>query len=167
MGRKLKGIDLFFKLAQEVQNEIQNSKFIVIGHILEGSYIKNNSTYIPSPKLPLKQEKYDEYIKDIDYAIFLYKENNYKLTASATLFDAFSHLKPIIGLRNPYLEYYFEKMGDIGYLCDSYEEIKKLIIDIINQQPNERYMNQQKNILEGRNQFRLDKLAKKIRDEWK
>ena len=114
--------------------------------------------------MPLKQDEYEDFIKDIDYAVFLYDEDNYKLTASATLFDAFSHLKPIIALRNPYFEHYFDKMGDIGDLCDTYEAIKDLIISIVNNQPNERYINQQKNIFKGRNQFGLDKLAEKIRD---
>ncbi len=165
VGKKSKGIDIFLKLAHEVQKENKKSKFIVIGHIIERSY-KKNSVYIPSPKLPLKQEKYNEYIQEIDYAIFLYKEDSYRLTASGALFDAFSHLKPIIALKNPFFEYYFDKMGDIGYLCNNYEEIKELTINIINHQPTERYINQQKNILKGRNQFKLDKLAKKIRDEW-
>lgn len=166
VGGKSKGIDLFFKLAEEVRNENEKSKFIIIGHIIDEPYNKTNSVYIPSPNLPLKQEEYEDFIKEIDYAVFLYERDSYRLTASASLFDAFSHLKPVIALRNPYFEYYFDKMGDIGHLCDNYEEIRELIINNINRQPNERYINQQKNILKGRNQFGLDKLAKKIRDRW-
>lgn len=165
VGKKSKGIDIFIKLAHDVQKQNEKPKFIVIGHIIEGSYEKSY-VCIPSPKLPLKQEKYNEYIQEIDYAIFLYKKDSYKLTASGALFDAFSHLKPVIVLRNPFFEYYFDKMGDIGYLCDDYEELRDLIINIINNPPNERYINQQKNILNGRNQFRQDKLAKTLRDEW-
>ena len=163
VGRKSKGIDLFLKLANDVPKE--NSKFIIIGPIIDGPYV-TNSVYVPSPELPLNEEKYEKYIKDIDYAILLYNEDSYTLTASATLFDAISHLKPIIALRTPFFEYYFNKMGDIGYLCNNYEEIKELITNIIDYQHIDRYIIQQKNILTGRNQFRLDKLAEKLRTEW-
>lgn len=163
VGKKSKGIDLFLKLAHEVQKENEKSKFIVIGHIIEGSYQKN-SACIPSPKLPLKQEEYNEYIQEIDYAIFLYKEDSYRLTASGALFDAFSHLKPVIALKNPYFEYYFDKMGDIGYLCDSYDEIRDIIIKIINTDSNEHYIKQQQNIFNGRKEFNLDILSETFRN---
>ena len=54
-----------------------------------------------------------------------------RLVASATFLDALSYVKPGIYLRNPYVEYYFEQMGDIGYLCDSYEEMREVVLAIL------------------------------------
>jgi hypothetical protein len=41
-------------------------------------------------------------------------------------------------------------MGDIGYLCDSVEEIGEVIESLLRENPTERYRQQVRNILAGR-----------------
>lgn len=163
-----KGAEFFFKLAKEIKTTKTNSnaEFFLIGHVTDGSIKQLQHEYIkiPSPKVPLSQENYSSYLEIIDYAVFFYREENYRLIASGTLFDAFSYLKPVIALRNPFFEYYFNKMGDIGYLCDNYEEIKELVLNILNNKSKERYRVQQGNILKNRDYLSLN--AKKIRKIW-
>jgi hypothetical protein len=103
------------------------------------------------------------YSKKINYALFFHKRDNYRLSASGVFFDAISYLKPIIALRNPFFEYYFQIMGDIGYLCDSYEEMENLILKIVENKPNERYLKQQKNILNGRKKLNFQNIAEKLK----
>ena len=166
----MKGINLFFKLSEDINQikEIKNAEFLVIGHLTDKSAEKfPKSVFVPSPYVPLSQEEYGNYVKEVDYVVFVYGEQYSKLRASATLFDAFSYLKPIIAFRNPYLQYYFDKMGDIGYLCDSYEEMKDIIIKIIKNPSNKRYVKQQQNLLEGREKFNFDRLSEKFKMIWK
>ena len=66
-------------------------------------------------------------IDQLDFILFFYNSETYRLTASGTIFDAISRKKPIIALRNDYFEYIFNKFGSIGYLVDSIEEMATLI----------------------------------------
>ena len=58
--------------------------------------------------------------------------------------------KPGIYLRNDYIEYYFSKMGNIGYLCDTYEELLEVIEKISLNFPEQEYKIQVLNIQNGR-----------------
>lgn len=163
----LKGIDLFLNLSNDIYKlkSNKNAKFIVIGHITDGRTDKfPKSVFVPSPNIPLTNEEYENYIKKTNYLIFPYNEHYTKLRASATLFDAFSYLKPIIALKTPYFEYFFDKMGDIGYLCEDYDEMLEIIIKIVDNMPNRQYIRQQQNILDARSEFSLDNVSKKFRN---
>jgi hypothetical protein len=87
------------------------------------------------------------------YAVWTGNPAHYELTASATFLDTLSYIAPGIFYRNDYVESYFERMGDIGYLCDSYEEMFAVVRGIMEKFPAERYAAQCKNILAGRNIF--------------
>jgi hypothetical protein len=79
------------------------------------------------------------------------------------MLDAFSHLKPIIALKTPLSEYYFNKMGDIGYLCQSYDDVKNAVLDVLETKPIGRYGCQQDNILARRDQFSPAGIAPELR----
>ncbi len=168
VGRIRKGTDLFFRLATEVHQKTrkEDSEFILIG-TLEGQVLRklaNAEVILPSPDKPLSRQEYETYVNKIDYAIFCQNPKSYRLTVCATLYDALSYLKPIIALKTPFFEYYFSKMGDIGYLCDDYEEMLSLIIGLIKSRPRKRYMEQCNNILRGRDFFRIANLSIKMKD---
>lgn len=170
VAHRKKGFDLFFKMADEVKscNTNLTSEFILIGHIGDNKLKSGltNSAIVPSPDRPLSREEFDQYANNIDYAIYFYQSTSYQLTASAALFDAFSYVKPIIALRNPFFEYYFSKMGDIGYLCDNYEDMKMVVLDILNKRPTERYKQQHANILAAREQFSLQNMGTQFKYIW-
>ena len=170
VGHRGKGTDLFFKMADEIYHKKTRyqHKFVLIGHINDRGIRDLSSDFVdvPSPDTPLVRKDFDLLARNVDYAIFLYMPTSYRLTASGALFDAFSHLKPVIALRNPFFEYYFETMGDIGYLCDSYDEIKEVVIEILENGVTERYMNQRDNILRGREQINICELAKRFKEIW-
>ena len=91
----------------------------------------HGSVNIPSPDVPLDQEAYEKYCRCIDYALFFNRPSAYELRASGAILDAFSFLKPIIALKSPLSEYYFKKMGDIGYLCENYNAVRDTVLDIL------------------------------------
>lgn len=164
-----KGIDLFIKMGEEFCHAGARNKpeFIHIGPLSKKVVVpKSSPVKIPSHYSPLNRKDYDFYASSIDYAVFLYKRTSYRLSASGTLFDAFSYLKPVIALKTPFFEYYFKTMGDIGYLCNDYREIKEVVIRILNETPLDRYAEQRNNILRGRERLRVPELAKGLVDLW-
>ena len=141
-----------------------------MGHIPEeetdeGLEIGENSLLIAS-ETPLSQEDYMEYMEKIDYALFLHKPDAYRFAASGVFFDAVSYLKPIIAIENPLFRYYFDLMGDIGYLCKDYEEMGDLVIKIIKTPDKKRYRQQQLNIQRGKEKISIEMIAKKMRKVW-
>ena len=62
--------------------------------------------------------------------LFLYDKGSYKLTASGAILEAIWNQKPIIALHNYYFDYIFEKFGDLGFLCDSIDELVNKINEI-------------------------------------
>jgi len=170
VGSRSKGTDIFFRLATEVHENtsIGASEFVLIGYITDASIIEllTPAIIIPSQNEPLTRQEFEKLAAMIDYAVFCYPSNSYKLTASGAFFDALSFVKPLITLRNPFFEYYFEGMGDIGYLCENYEEMKEIIIKITNEKPSERYKQQCVNILAGRELLNIHNLANQFKKVW-
>jgi hypothetical protein len=156
VGSFEKGTDIFFRLAEELQSAKTTYKptFTLIGYIDKRlNDVPPRSVNIPSPDVPLDQEAYAKYSRCIDYALFFYRPDAYALRASGAILDAFSFVKPIIALKSPTSEYYFKKMGDIGYLCENYNAMRDTVLDILERGPTDRYRHQQENILTQRVQF--------------
>lgn len=162
-----KGADIFFKLADEMSAARTKYRpiFVLVGDVLDKQLkeMPQTSVYVPSPNAFLSQEEYQKYSKCIDYAVFFHQANAYELNGAAAIMDALSHLKPIIALKTPLSEYYFNKMGDVGYLCDSYRDVKSAVLEILETKPTGRYRVQQNNMLAGRDQFSPAGIAPKFR----
>jgi len=77
-------------------------------------------------------EELKDRIDKLDYILYFYPVNTYRLTASGAIFDAITRKRPIIALRNDYFEYIFNKFGSIGYLVDSVSEMADIIYRISN-----------------------------------
>jgi hypothetical protein len=130
-----KNSHLLYQLAEMQNYNIASNrvKFIQVGNVSPEvlSYsniyvnILNNNEFIPFAV-------FEENIKQSDYFIYFFKENTlYDLCPSGTFFDAIKYRKPIISLRNPFFDYYFRRLGNIGDLCDSVEEMSTIIDGIL------------------------------------
>lgn len=162
-----KGADIFFTLADEV-SAIRTRYppiFVLIGDIRDAQLkeMRHASIDIPALNAPLTREEYDRRSKRVDYALFFHVASAYELNGTAAMLDAFSHLKPVIALKTPLSEYYFNKMGDIGYLCQNYRDAKDIVMEILETKPVHRYRAQQENILKQRDQFSPAGIAPKLR----
>ena len=71
--------------------------------------------------------------------ILMFYGKEYDLKTSGVFFDAVNFVKPIIALRCNLTEYYFNKFGDIGYLFESLEDMKKGVQEITTAFDAERY----------------------------
>lgn len=165
--RKAKGSHEFLTLAKEVcsQGGRFRPRFICVGPVVDKKLRKllDGTVQLPSPDAPLSREAFADHAQALDYTVFLHGAEAYTLTASGVLFDAFSYLKPIIALRNPFFERYFELMGEIGYLCDSYEDLKGTVLRVLENPPHEAYRRQRQALREGRELLQIPQLAAGLR----
>lgn len=166
-GYRSKGFETFRRLACRSREGHPQAEFVLVGFVpkMEKRYSASDETCIQGlSHEPLTQEEYGSRATSLTYAAMPLDPKSYRLSASASFLDALSFVKPGIYIRNPYVEYYFERMGDIGYLCDSYEEMRDILFSILAEFPGPRYRRQQENILKGRRIFEPETLAPKLRE---
>lgn len=159
--------DVFCRLAAEIQRETSPKpcEFIMVGFVIQrGNYpISGQDAVKGVSYTPLSVEEYAQRASSLTYAVVTGSPKEHSFGAISSLVDAFFYGKPVICLRNPYVEYCFSKMGDIGYLCNSYEEMHSVILSILKESPLVRYKQQCENILKGRKIFEPQVLAPKLR----
>ena len=78
---------------------------------------------MPSPQYTLSREEFDRQVDQLDYLLFFYGPENYKITASGAIMDAIALGKPIIALNNDYFHYLFDNFGVFGILDSSVEDM--------------------------------------------
>jgi hypothetical protein len=170
VGSRSKGTDLFFRLAAEISAERASNKpkFTIIGPIVDKTlrYEIPKVVNIPSPDTLLNREDFDRLAKNIDYAIFCHNKASHRLTASGAFFDAIAYAKPMIALKNPFFEYYFNMAGDIGYLCNDYLDMKNIVINILESGSADHYNTQVSNILKFRERFEHQAIARTLKDNY-
>jgi len=167
--RKAKGSHLFLQLAREVTSmaTTYRPRFVCVGPVVDKKLRKHlgEAVVVPSPDTPLTNEEFASHVRQLDYAVFLHGAKAYTMTASGVMFDAFSHLKPILALKSPFITGYFEKMGNIGYLCDNFAEMKRLVLRLLDHPPVAEYAEQRQALLRGRELLRIPVLAAALRKQ--
>lgn len=152
--RKVKGSHEFLRLAREVRQQATpcRPEFVCVGPIVDKKLRKliTDDVSIPSPDAPLPAELFERHVRQLDYAVFLHASETYTFGVSGVLLDSFSYLKPIIALKNPCMSYYFRRMGNIGYLCDDYQQLKQVVLRLLDNPPREEYLAQVRALKAGR-----------------
>jgi hypothetical protein len=160
-----KNTHYIFQLGQDFQKEIADRKFTlsIVGKLDHSmhSYTNNHVVFMQSQDL-LSRNEFEKKIKTLDYALFFYDNRYYQLCSSGAIFDAFQYEKPIIAMKNDFFEYYFNRFGNIGYLCNSYDEIKNKIREIIQVFPSEEYNLQVANLRRAKEELSIKKLTQQI-----
>lgn len=125
---KQKGGDDFCNICKSINNP--NIKFSITGRIFY-DVKKLTALQIDLPpnkgKSMLSKKELEDRASMLDFILFLYPKDSYRLIASGAILEAISLKKPILALRNDYFNYLFKKFGDFGYLTDSIEELISLI----------------------------------------
>ncbi len=160
----VKRFDWFCRLAFEVRQEAADAEFVLAGFATQGG---ENAAHCDVVRgvgtVPLEPQEFAERASSLTYTVWTGDPEYYRLVASASFLDSLYFAKPGIYLRNPYIEHYFERMGDIGYLADSYEELRDLILHLCREFPEERYRRQCANILREREALSPASLGAKFR----
>lgn len=162
---KGKGGDLLFKLAEEIKKnqKIGNAEFVLIGSIYGNDISVNDSVEILSRNKPLSRNEFDKYAKEIDYAIYFYPPYSYQFTTSGAFFDSISYKKPVIVFRNDFFKQYFDLAGDIGYMCNDYNDMIDTVSKIALVPPVKEYAKHFQNINKIRKILSIESLAEKAK----
>jgi len=165
LGVGVKGFDTFCRVADDVAPSPERAIFVMAGFYPSNAKKKQpTSRYVPVvSNRPLTRTAFESLVRQLAYVVWTAQPDHYRLTASATFVDALAFLKPGIYLRNDFIEHYFRRMGDIGYLCGSHEEIVQTIRAIMSSFPVDRYQRQVENIRRGRAIFEPEALAPRLR----
>ena len=126
------------ELIEELKGE-ERVRFSITGKIDWGlEKLKTLHVSVPENegKKMVSAEEFRKRISELDYILYFYPSNSYKLIASAAVMDAIELRKPIIGIRNDYFEHLFKYYGPFGYLVDDVKEMAKLIRKIVNEKNN-------------------------------
>ncbi|WP_058485668.1 glycosyltransferase family protein [Defluviitalea phaphyphila] len=135
VATKEKNSDKIFELADMFQQEIKDKKleFTIVGKIKFNieKYNKHNVKMPGLGKDLIEREEYERIVNELDYILFFYDKDSYKLIASGSFFDAIKMGKPIISIKNDFFNYYFSKYGDMGYLCDNINDMINVINNLL------------------------------------
>lgn len=105
-GRSIKGIEEFFRLAEQLAGEVGGAvSFVVVGGLETATLMPPNchSVEILSDRpAGLDADGFIKAIGDLDCALFLYRQN-YRVTASGAVFDVINLGVEILSLPNDYI----------------------------------------------------------------
>ncbi len=147
----VKRFDRFCRLAHEVSREVPEAEFVLAGFATgDGCSAEHHDVVRGMGTQPLAPEEFAKRAASLTYSVWAGDPEHYRLVASASFLDSLYYGKPGIYLRNPYVEHYFDEMGDLGYLVDSYEEMRELLIQLARDFPQERYRRQCATIVQAR-----------------
>ena len=150
-----KGFDVFCRLANEISKDfpVQNVAFTLVGGLrwIPKEYSENGPVHVASPAHRLSRDDISRHLQKAGYLVMPYMNSLYgKKNTTGTFLDAVKYLKPIIALKSDDLAHYFEKFGELGFLCQSVEEMKQILVDIIQNPPLKDYSEQQSRLLKAR-----------------
>lgn len=122
----------------ELEKRLRDKHVTNVNFLLVGSGDINNTllsksiqvSFIGDCTKKLSMEEYNAGIDKLDYILFFWPKDSYQLTASGALCDAIVHNKPIISIRNDYLTWVFNEVGDLGFLCDDINQIEHIVCAI-------------------------------------
>lgn len=128
----------------------------------KNQYVKM-SIGIKRENLPpyLPREQYEFELNNVHFLLFFFPNDEYVFRASGAVIDAIAFEKPIITLRHPFFENLFLQGGDIGYICDSLDEVIELIKKINSNEEHYslRYQQQVMNLKKMKDYFNIKNIA--------
>lgn len=159
-----KGSGQYLRLIRRVNKERKDIRFHAIGHIQcdPSPFIESGVSLPAKVDEPLPYESFLREVDTLDFILYFYSSDKYRLTASGALLDAIRFRKPVIALRNDYFEYFFNKFGELGYLVDSVEEMAELIIRSENLNKEFKFDEIEKKLSVERLQDRFDEIIKPL-----
>lgn len=145
--------------------KLNNVRFYHIGKISDPKQILTNLGLYIVPRNKdneLSRIDYEKWVSKMDYLLYLYSDDNYRLTASGALFEALSNIKPIITLRNSYFQYILKIIGEIGYMCKDEKELSTFLKNFVYDP--EKYTLYINNIISGRDYFNPEQQIKLFKE---
>jgi hypothetical protein len=158
-----KGFGPFSELADQVVPRYPGAQFVLVGFQDGAAPSGGWSSDIEVGTRPLCDDEFAARAAGVTYSVWTGDPDHYRLTASASFLEALAYLTPVIALRNPFIEHCCQRLGDIGYLCGSREDLLRTVTQVLACFPHDRYRQQQRNLLRGRAVFDPTTLAPRLR----
>lgn len=140
-----KGLGALLELSEKIDpNKVD---LVVVGRVMKHveydsypniRFLARNRGFIP-------REEYEKEIAELDYVLFLYPKDSYRLIASGAVFDAIDMKKPIIGIMNNNFKSILK--CPIGYLSDDLSGVLETINDMVDNR--ERYVKEYPQLLDN------------------
>ncbi len=145
-----KGLDIFARLATEIMDAFPRAaEFRVIGKMQHG-YQDLDLSAVSGPRpfseTWLPAEVFEVELDALRYVVLPYNMEYYAFAASAVLLDALGWRKPLVAFRTPAICELSERFGEIGHICDSYDEMADTVTGILSGFDPERYAAQCRNL---------------------
>lgn len=163
---------LLYALAEKFRTQIndQTISFSAIG-IIEPNVIPYKNEYVKdfasNGAQYLDRNIFEQKISELDYALFFYGPDQFIFRASGAIFDVIEYEKPIIVLKHPYFDYLFAEAGNIGFMCNTLEDMEQLTQRLINRDETliSQYSEQQKNIAKYRSSMDIIYIAQDLKQQ--
>jgi hypothetical protein len=143
-----KGITPFLALARDFkQSRPGEITFHLVGFPAAGADLSEFAVlHDPLPADWPTRLEFVEKLAALHYVCLPLKPVYYRLSASGALIDAITWLKPIIATRIPIIADLFARFGDIGYLCEDFDEMRTAIETLTIKPDQDRYDRQVANL---------------------
>jgi len=153
-GTDRAGFQRFCDVARGVRGSRRPAEFRLIGYVPESFGAEARRSPVTGlGSEPLSRCEFSKRAAGVSYALWLSNPEKHDLVASASLLDILAFAKPGVYLRSSYVESYFRKLGNIGYLCDSVEEVENRVAALIDDFPAGTYAEQTAAIVDRRSLF--------------
>ena len=113
----------------------------------------------------LTREQMEKAAEDVDVFLNLYDDTRHSLGCSLSIFEAFSHVKPVLHLSNPGYNYFNKPNKPIGYKAKNLVEFVDKLCDMIENYElyKKEYKEISKNILAYRKEYNIANNLNKLR----
>jgi hypothetical protein len=147
-----KGLSIFHDLARDLAAAARRDiELHVVGRLysdVDPDYLSVFANKVTKDWLP--REEYTARLQRLHFVCLPYQGRYYSLSPSGVLLDALAWSKPVIALRTSLTEHMFERFGDIGYLCESKEQMQEVLCAVAAGLDRDRYARQVKAVRRAR-----------------
>lgn len=169
VANKRKNSQVLFQLAEAIHKSknYDNAVFQLIGKVDDNEITLPNDGFVEiksHKNKSISQEDYTRFIENSNYSLVFLEGEEYVYRISGSVLDSVQFQLPIIAFRHHFTNELFAKGGDIGFLCQSFEEMEELIFQLSQKNPlyTSRYPRQIENLKKLAAQFYVDEVAKII-----
>lgn len=150
------------------KSEFGSPRFVLLGKLswIPDNYSADLPIHVPGAGGRVARDEYASLARSAHYAVMPSDAVRYAKMASASICDTIAYRIPLIALDVPAVRRFFDQFGDIGYCCQSPDEIARTIESILHDPPGERYMQQQQRLSEAAHALSPENQAERFRAIW-
>jgi glycosyltransferase involved in cell wall biosynthesis len=128
-----KGFDVFLAIAREMKaRHGDRITFHLIGRTVPGTDLGSLDALADPPSAAhLPRAEFTARLATIHYVLLPFRNGYYSLSASGGLIDAITWLKPVITTDVPLARYLFDQFGEIGFLRDDAEGLRRTVETVL------------------------------------